>query len=130
MKMFLDDIREPKNDYDVIVRSFEEAIIFVKNNGIPNFISFDHDLGSDNMGNVLKDGYDFAKWLVDMDIKNIHKFFKDDFNLCNVSFDSNDNYISKDPYVSLKYTPAKSDFKALGISENYFLKNGNLFQNI
>jgi len=59
-------------------------------------------------------------------IKNIHKFFKDDFNLCNVSFDSNDNYISKDPYVSLKYTPSKSDFKALGISENYFLKNGNL----
>ena len=32
MKMFLDDIREPKNDYDVIVRSFEEAITFVKNN--------------------------------------------------------------------------------------------------
>ena len=74
MKMYLDDEREPKNSYDVIVRSFEEAVSFVENNGIPNFISFDHDLGSDNMGNILKDGYDFAKWLVDMDIENIHKF--------------------------------------------------------
>ena len=74
MKMFLDDIRDPKNDYDVIVRSYEEAINFVKENGIPTFISFDHDLGCDEMGNILKDGYDFAKWLVDMDIENIHKF--------------------------------------------------------
>ncbi len=77
MKMYLDDEREPKNSYDVIVRSFEEAVSFVENNGIPNFISFDHDLGSDNMGNILKDGYDFAKWLVDMDIENIHKFPED-----------------------------------------------------
>lgn len=79
MKMFLDDIRDPKNDYDVIVRSFEEAINFVKENGIPTFISFDHDLGCDEMGNILKSGYDFAKWLVDMDIENIYKF-PDNFN--------------------------------------------------
>ena len=74
MKMFLDDIRVPKNDYDVIVRNFEEAINFVNENGIPTFISFDHDLGCDEIGNILKSGYDFAKWLVDMDIENIHKF--------------------------------------------------------
>ncbi len=74
MKMFLDDIRVPKNDYDVVVRSFEEAINFVKENGIPSFISFDHDLGCDQMGNILQSGYDFAKWLVDMDIEDIHKF--------------------------------------------------------
>lgn len=74
MKMFLDDIRVPKNDYDVIVRSFEEAINFVNQNGIPTFISFDHDLGCDEIGNILKSGYDFAKWLVDVDMENIHKF--------------------------------------------------------
>lgn len=74
MKMFLDDIRVPQNDYDVIARSFEEAVNFVKQNGIPTFISFDHDLGSDSNNNVLKTGYDFAKWLVDMDIENIYKF--------------------------------------------------------
>ncbi len=74
MRMFLDDIREPQNDYDVIARSFEDAVEFVQNNGIPTFISFDHDLGCDEIGNILKSGYDFAKWLVDMDIENIHKF--------------------------------------------------------
>ena len=74
MKMFLDDIRVPKNDYDVIVRSFEEAINFVKENGIPTFISFDHDLGCYEIGKILKSFYDFAKWLVDMDIENIYKF--------------------------------------------------------
>ena len=74
MRMFLDDLRVPLNDYDVIVRSFEEAVLFVQNNGIPTFISFDHDLGCDEIGNILKSGYDFAKWLVDMDIENIHKF--------------------------------------------------------
>ncbi len=30
MKMFLDDIREPKNNYDVIVRNYDEAINSVK----------------------------------------------------------------------------------------------------
>ncbi len=77
MKMYLDDIRVPKNDYDIVVRSFEDAIKFVENYGVPNFISFDHDLGCDEMGNILKSGYDFAKWLVDMDIENIHKFPND-----------------------------------------------------
>ncbi len=77
MKMYLDDIRIPRDNYDVIVRTYNEAIEFVKVNGIPNFISFDHDLGCDEIGNILKNGYDFAKWLVDMDIKNIHKFPND-----------------------------------------------------
>lgn len=78
MRMYLDDERVPKYEYDVIVRSFEEAVLFVEKNGIPNFISFDHDLGCDKDGNIFKSGYDFAKWLVDMDIENIHTF-PDDF---------------------------------------------------
>ena len=74
MKMFLDDMREPQNDYDVIARSFEEAVEFVQKYGIPTFISFDHDLGVDENENLLPTGYDFAKWLVDMDMDNIYKF--------------------------------------------------------
>ena len=74
MKLYLDDIRTPKDDDFIIVRSFQEAVKFVQQNGIPNYISFDHDLGCDEKGNILKSGYDFAKWLVDMDIENIHKF--------------------------------------------------------
>ncbi|MEA3290298.1 MAG: cyclic-phosphate processing receiver domain-containing protein [Campylobacterota bacterium] len=78
MRLYLDDIREPKDDSFIIVRNYDEAIEFIKQNGIPPYISFDHDLGCDKNGDVLKSGYDFAKWLVDMDIDGIHSF-PDDF---------------------------------------------------
>ncbi|OCL90817.1 cyclic-phosphate processing receiver domain-containing protein [Arcobacter porcinus] len=75
-KLYLDDLRDlPDNSY-TLVRSYMEAIDFIENNGIPEFISFDHDLGVDEKDNLLPTGYDFAKWLVDMDIDNIHKFPK------------------------------------------------------
>ncbi|MDX9962023.1 MAG: hypothetical protein RBS32_11200 [Aliarcobacter sp.] len=82
MKLYLDDLRIPQDNYDVIVRSYEEAIDFVNKNGIPLYISFDHDLGCDKNGNILKSGYDFAKYLVEMDLQNIHKFPNDfSFNI-------------------------------------------------
>jgi hypothetical protein len=62
MKMFLDDERMPVGDDWVIVRSVPEAIACVEKNGIPNFISFDHDLEH------RLTGYDFAKWLVERDL--------------------------------------------------------------
>ena len=63
--MYLDDERVPKlrDDY-VIVRSFNEAVAYVLEHGLPEFISFDHDLG------LVESGYDFAKWLVDYMIDN------------------------------------------------------------
>lgn len=70
-KLFLDDIRTVKMVYPhmaetdfVIVRdhkAFKEAIM---NMGLPNFISFDNDLGLDSNGTVAPEGYDCAKWLV------------------------------------------------------------------
>lgn len=74
MKLYLDDIRNPKDDTFIIVRSFDEAVEFVKKYGIPEYISFDHDLGVDTEGNILKSGHDFAKWLVESDLNNIYKF--------------------------------------------------------
>lgn len=74
MRMYLDDIREPKNDFDVIVRSYDEAVAFINKNGIPNFISFDHDLACDNNGIILKTGYDLAKWLVESSLDGTLKF--------------------------------------------------------
>lgn len=74
MRLYLDDIRTPKSSDFIVVRSYDEAIEFVKKNGIPEYISFDHDLGCDENGDVLKSGHDFAKWLVDMDIENVYKF--------------------------------------------------------
>ena len=59
-KLFLDDIRIPKdainliptnfnrfyweNDWD-IVRNYDEFVLHIEMNGVPEFVSFDHDLG-------------------------------------------------------------------------------------
>jgi len=68
MKMYLDDLRTPIEEFDFVVRNYDEAISIIKEYGVPNFISFDHDLGIDSEGKLLKSGYDLAKWLVDSDL--------------------------------------------------------------
>ncbi|WP_422104518.1 cyclic-phosphate processing receiver domain-containing protein [Winogradskyella sp.] len=70
-KLFLDDIRtvdmvynkSEEKDFD-IVRTFDEFVNYIKTNGLPEFISFDNDLGLDSEGHVAPDGYAAAKWLV------------------------------------------------------------------
>jgi hypothetical protein len=78
-KLYLDDIRTPADDSFLIVRSFDEAVRFVIENGVPEFISFDHDLGIDDNGNLLPSGYDFAKWLVESGINGTIQI-PDDFS--------------------------------------------------
>ena len=73
MTMYLDDIRVPTEEYDYIARSYDEALDVIKEYGVPNFISFDHDLGVDSDDNILRSGYDLAKWLVDSDLDNNYK---------------------------------------------------------
>jgi hypothetical protein len=94
--LWLDDIRDPfvgdwlmsyapqfaYGDGEVIwVKNFDEFVSHIKFKGIPDMISFDHDLGEDvailkvKMGlskrqarkekKETKSGYDCAKWLVD-----------------------------------------------------------------
>lgn len=70
-KLFLDDIRsvpmvypQLTDDDFVIVRSYDAFVQVLENSGLPQFISFDNDLGEDKDGNILKEGYDCAKWLV------------------------------------------------------------------
>ena len=67
LKLYLDDIRIPKDSSFEIVRSYKEAVAFVKERGAPDYISFDHDLGIEP-GVIEKTGYDFAKWLVEADM--------------------------------------------------------------
>jgi hypothetical protein len=67
MKLFLDDTRIPKDvqlyDADwIVVRSYEEAVDFVEAFGFPEWVSLDHDLGTE------KTGLDFAHFLVDLDL--------------------------------------------------------------
>lgn len=78
--LFLDDLRNPEDvtwmniganvDWE-IVRSMDEAVKWVKRNGFPDVISFDHDLGIEQYrGDYSREnsGYDFAKWLVEYDM--------------------------------------------------------------
>ena len=76
-KLYLDDIRTPKDPTYVISRTVEDAQKLVLSCGVPFFISFDHDLGIDSDGNLLPTGYDFAKCLVEMDMDGIIKIPKD-----------------------------------------------------
>lgn len=63
-RLYLDDIRVPRTGNDwTICRSAEEAMTYCLTNGVPHFVSFDHDLG-DN----VPSGFDFAKWLVETDL--------------------------------------------------------------
>lgn len=70
-RLFLDDIRTVRMVYPdrkesdfVIVRNhlaFKETIM---REGLPDFISFDNDLGLDEQDVLAPDGYTCAKWLV------------------------------------------------------------------
>lgn len=88
-KLFLDDLRVPRmiylsdyldefanNDW-IIAKSFDEAVKIVEENGCPEYISFDNDLGEG------KTGYDFAKWIVEEAIyrqqENKEKWIPDNF---------------------------------------------------
>lgn len=81
--LYLDDIRHPKYLHEyTIVRSYDEAIAYIEEHGIPQSISFDHDLGEDDKGNILPTGYDFAKWLVEMDMDGKYTIPEDfEFNV-------------------------------------------------
>lgn len=88
MKLYLDDIRTiPVGWFGV--RSYKEFVEFIEKNGLPEFISFDHDLADehydDYFDNYLKPesevklkydeykektGYDCAKWLIEYCEKN------------------------------------------------------------
>jgi hypothetical protein len=90
MKLFLDDLRYPKEVKWVdigfghweIVRSYDEFVQFILKNGVPDTISFDMDLCDEHYasgepppnGWIEKNGYDCALWLINHCIKNNHPF--------------------------------------------------------
>ena len=71
-KLYLDDVRNPNGKDWIVVRTYEEFTTWITENGIPDEISFDHDLahinydstnGQENFVYREKTGYDAAKWL-------------------------------------------------------------------
>jgi len=61
-KIYLDDIRNPKSKGWTVLRNYEEFVQHIEEYGLPDEISFDHDLGEDKTKEI-KSGYDCAKWL-------------------------------------------------------------------
>ncbi len=62
-----------ESEFD-IVRTYQEFIGYITKNGLPDFISFDNDLGLDRNGVLAPDGYAAAKWLVyesNLDLRNL-----------------------------------------------------------
>ena len=95
MKLFLDDLRSvdmvypnPNMSEWAIVRDFHQFVDYIQKYGLPDYISFDHDLGMEhtrfyfqNGGHESppdpltadfkeKTGYDAAKWLVNYCVEN------------------------------------------------------------
>ena len=90
--LFLDDFREPEDAYLfrlntiymtehwIVVRNYNEFINYIDVHGLPEIISFDHDLGEEHYEKQLeydqyieKTGYHCAKWLIDYCIDNNKK---------------------------------------------------------
>lgn len=61
--LYLDDLRTTPEEFERVY-NFEEFTKFIFQNGMPDFISFDHDLG------LGKTGFDCAKWLVEYCLDN------------------------------------------------------------
>lgn len=68
-KLFIDDERYPVDDEFIIARSFNQAIDIIKEKGLPEYASFDHDLGL-----FAKTGADIAYWITDYCQDNKIKF--------------------------------------------------------
>lgn len=63
--MFIDDERHPPKGDWVVVRSVRDAINVITDQGFPQFISFDHDLGYQK-----PTGMEFAHWLIKEDLNH------------------------------------------------------------
>jgi NAD+-processing family protein with receiver domain len=78
-KLFLDDTRKPPDFTWDVVRNYEEFVAYITLHGVPDIISFDHDLGfehypfnEESPGKEIpydsyneKTGYHCAQWLVE-----------------------------------------------------------------
>ena len=82
-KIFLDDLRTvemvygPGRDSEFeIVRNVDDFKKMVEERGVPDYISFDHDLGLRDNGETM-DAYEVVKWMVfdkEYDLRNMEFF--------------------------------------------------------
>jgi len=59
INLYLDDLRDCPKGF-IVARTFDQAVDLIERHTI-DVLSLDHDLGSDEDGNLLPTGYDFVK---------------------------------------------------------------------
>ena len=72
MRLYIDDIRNPKGEFHYIARTSAEAIKMMEC-CCPTYISFDHDLGGDDTAMVV------IKWMIEKDLDEGGTFIPDNF---------------------------------------------------
>jgi len=106
--LFLDDVRRPisaytytKNDIYLIdwhvVINYNQFVAKILNSGVPEIISFDHDLAED------KSGTDCARWLINYCINN-------------------DKKLPKQIYIHSMNTEGRADIKSLFTTYYKYMK--------
>lgn len=69
--LYLDDVRTPKETLPnahpwVVVRNYDEFVNYITHNGVPDLISFDHDLAKEHMedyyAQVFQNGYQIPNY--------------------------------------------------------------------
>lgn len=96
-KLFIDDLRDVCGTDWMVARTSKEAIDIIRSNGMPDVISFDHDLSGDDkstiithsiqemvLDNIISIKPDFRFWVhsdnpngkdnIIIDMKNIYKY--------------------------------------------------------
>jgi len=56
-KLFLDDVRQPFDNTWIHVKSYKEFIEWIDKNGIPDVVSFDHDLSTEHYRKEMDEGF-------------------------------------------------------------------------
>jgi hypothetical protein len=67
-KLFLDDVRIAPDKTWHVVKNYKQFIDYIEVYGLPDVISFDHDLGDE-----ILTGYDCAKYLIKHILDNEYK---------------------------------------------------------
>lgn len=67
INLYVDDLRDCPDGYE-IARTVEEALYYINLYNI-NILSLDHDLGIDDKGVLLKNGYDLVKIICEKGIR-------------------------------------------------------------
>lgn len=70
-RIFLDDLRDCKYDNPcTTIRTYNDLVDHVFRHGLPEFISFDHDLADFDENGKERTGHDVAKFLIEYMMDN------------------------------------------------------------